>query len=389
MKKIILLLALIPAVLSAQTQKALNIYEQTDKRAAQIPETATGSAELGSYIRDNFSTETDKARAAYVWIAQHIDYDLENMYAINFYEKDEERIQKVLALRKGVCAHYAALYHDICRHAGLRSFVVEGFTQQGATRDDIPHAWCAVQLDDAWYMVDPTWGAGYVSNNKYTRKLNNEYFKVSPAVFVKSHMPFDYLWQFLGKPITVQEFYERKTSAAGEDFSYTDSIAAHMQLDSIKQTEAIVRRIEKNGLKNSMIFDRYQHLRLDLERMKQNRTVNLYNSAVIDMNDAVADFNDYINYYNKQFTPMKSDNELQEMLDKVDRKISAAKAKLTQLGEPGDDLQAMVRQMNRSMDDIGTQLAEQQAWLKKYLAKGKMGRKTSFQKYTWMGIPLN
>lgn len=138
-----------------------------------------------------------------------------------------------------------------------------------------------------------------------------------------------------------------------------------------------------------MIFDRYQHLKLEVERLKQNRTVNLYNSAMGDFNTAVNDFNDYVNFYNKQFTPTKPDTELEEMLNKVDRSLSGAKSKLKDIDEPGENLQSLILQSNRSLNDLTIKLEEQQEWMKKYLAKGRMGRKSMFHKITWMGIPMN
>jgi len=28
------------------------------------------------------------------------------------------------------------------------------------------HAWLAVSIEEIWYLIDPTWGAGYINNNK-------------------------------------------------------------------------------------------------------------------------------------------------------------------------------------------------------------------------------
>jgi transglutaminase/protease-like cytokinesis protein 3 len=67
------------------------------------------------------------------------------------------------------------------------------------------------KIDGSWYIFDPTWGAGYV-NKYFIKKLNNAYFKVEPAQIIASHIPFDYLWQFLNYPITNGEFMKAKPS---------------------------------------------------------------------------------------------------------------------------------------------------------------------------------
>jgi transglutaminase/protease-like cytokinesis protein 3 len=46
----------------------------------------------------------------------------------------------------------------------------------------------------------------------FIKKLNNAYFKVEPAQIIASHIPFDYLWQFLNYPITNGGFMKAKPS---------------------------------------------------------------------------------------------------------------------------------------------------------------------------------
>lgn len=52
------------------------------------------------------------------------------MFAINFYEKKEDKIAKPLKTRKGICENYASLFTDICIKSGLKSFVIEGYTSK-------------------------------------------------------------------------------------------------------------------------------------------------------------------------------------------------------------------------------------------------------------------
>lgn len=387
---IIVLFMILTQYLSAQ--KTTNAYAAVDKKALEIPESQTSTTnDIAAYIKQNFSTETDKARAIFIWIATNIEYDIENIFAINFYEKDEDRIKRVLTIRKGICSHYAALFHDIASKAGLRSYIIVGYTKQNGFTDYIPHAWCAASIDNAWYIFDPTWGSGYVNNSKFYKKINNEYFKALPSVMIASHMPFDFMWQFLNYPVTNQEFYEGKT---GENkskpyFSYTDSIAAYEKMGNIEQMQASARRIEKNGLKNSMIFDRMQHLKLEIENTQQNEAVTLYNSAVVDYNEAINNFNTYIYYYNKQFTPAKKDAEIKQMVDVVDIDIQKAKNKLNAIKYADNNMNQMTQQLRKSINELIPRIEEQKEWVEKYLGKSKLGRKTMFQKFTWMGVPLN
>ncbi len=119
------------------------------------------------------------------------------MFAIDFYEDPGEKIAKPLRTKKGICENYAALFTAVCGQAGIESVVVIGYTKQRGFVDFIPHAWCAALVDGSWRLFDPTWGSGYVDKGKFVRKMNEDYFCAAPDAFIKSHMPFDYLWQFL------------------------------------------------------------------------------------------------------------------------------------------------------------------------------------------------
>lgn len=391
MKRIALIL---PLLLTAQmlfAQKPVaNEYAAIDKIALQAPDISTTDA-LAGYVNDHFKTDPEKVRAIFIWVASNIEYDLQNMFAINFYEKREEKIAKALLNKKGICEHYAAVFNEVCGKAGIKSVIVEGYTKQNGFTDYIPHAWCAALVGGSWFLFDPTWGSGYVYNGKFVRKINNSYFKASPSVLIKSHMPFDYLWQFLNYPVTNQEFYEGHVQANKSKpfFSYPDSIKAYEAQSHMEQLEASAIRVEKNGMKNSLIYDRLQHLKMEIEHDKQSTTVGLYNNAVAAYNTAINGFNEFVQYRNNQFSPVKPDVEIQSMLDNVDQQLNQAANLLSQIKKPDANLAATIISLKKSLEDAAIHVREQQEWLKKYLSKSKAGRKSMFYKVSWMGIPLN
>ena len=383
-------------ILTTQTvfaqRTTVNEFSSIDKKALQLPDSLTKTTDqIANYITSNFTTDSDKSRAVFIWVASNIQYDIDNMFAVNFYEEREEKIAKPLRTRKGICEHYASLFTDICQKAGLKAFVIEGYTKQNGFTDYIPHAWSAVLIDGSWFLFDPTWGSGYINGGKFFKKINNDYFKVSSTAFIKSHIPFDYLWQFLNYPVTNQEFYEGKTqeNKTKPFFDFADTLQTYEKLNHIDQLISSAYRVEKNGVKNSMVFDRLQHLKLEIENDRQTKTVNLYNSAVADYNDGMNALNDFINYRNKQFTPNKTDPEIQSMLDIADNKLKEAKNKLGQISNPNANASNMIRQLTKSIDDVSVQMKIQQNWLKLYFSKSKAGRKSMFYKVTWLGVPLN
>ncbi len=374
-------------------QKAtVNALLAIDKKALQLPDSLTKTTDqIANYIKSHFITDTEKSRAIFIWVASNIQYDIDNMFAINFYEKKEDKIAKPLKTRKGICENYASLFTDICIKSGLKSFVVEGYTKQNGFTDYIPHAWCAALIDSTWLLFDPTWGSGYVNGGKFLKKINNDYYKVNPSTLIKSHIPFDYLWQFLHYPVTNQEFYEGKTqqNKTKPFFNFNDTIQLYEKQNYLEQLISSSYRVEKNGVKNSLVFDRLQHLKLEIENYKQTKTVNIYNSAVMDYNDGINGLNDFIQYRNKQFTPKKTDTLIQAMIDVADGKFKEAKDKLGKITNPDANSSNMIRQLTKSIDDASQQLKEQQDWLKLYFSKSKLSRKSMFYKVALFGIPLN
>lgn len=369
----------IQTIFSQQT--SVNEFSSIDNKALELPDSLTTTTEgIASYIRANFNTDNEKTRAIYTWLVNNIKYDIENIFAINFYERKEDKIAKALKSKKGICENYAALFNDICIKSGIKSFVIEGYTKQNGFTDYMPHAWCAALVDSLWFLFDPTWGSGYINGGKFIKKTDYTFFKANPSKLIKSHMPFDYLWQFLDYPLTNQEFYENRTqlNKSKPYFNYADSIRSFENLNYIDQLTSSAYRIEKNGVKNSLIFDRLQHIKLEIENDRQSKVVNIFNTAVIDYNDGVNEFNDFINYRNKQFVPKKPDQLIQDMLNVSENKINEAKTKLAQINNPDANTAKMIIQLTKSINDVLVQVEEQQKWLKIYFGKGKTGRKMMF-----------
>ena len=390
--RIITFILLIGFLGELSAQKKNNEFAQIDKTMIQVSDSITISTKgLSDYIKASFNNETEKSRAIFIWIANNIQYDYENMFAINFYQNTNEIIEKVLKSKKGICMHYAELYNAIANQVSIKSYVISGYTKQNGFVDYIPHAWCASFIDSTWYLIDPTWGSGYIENSKFVKKTNDFYFKTKPEQIVKSHMPFDPLWQFQNHPVTNQEFYEGKTGINTQKpyFNFEDTLLLFEKETEIEKLESSSRRIEKNGVKNSLIFDRLQHNKREIEYYNNKLLVETYNSAVNLCNEGINQLNSFIEYRNKQFTPKKSDKEIQQMVDLIEQTLNNSREKLNEIKKPDSNIANSMIQLNKSIDEATRNLNEQKAFLDKYFKTGKMFRKSLFYKYTWMGIPLN
>jgi len=378
--KLSLLFLFFASQVSAQNS---NSYVVAKPKVSMIPDSVTYTTDaMAVYINSHFNSKTEKVRAIYTWVTINIRYDVDNMYAINFYVKRDEIINKALKTRKGICSNYAALFDDLCNKTGLKSYMIEGYTKQKGFVDYLPHAWCAALIDSTWYMFDPTWGAGYVSKGKFYPEVNYKYFKVQPSELIKTHMPFDYLWQFSYYPVTPQQFYDDSTQEyrSAEYFNFPDSIKRYDRLPVNQQLNETCYRIEKFGIKNSLIYDRLQHLRHEIETMKQNANIFLYNSAGVDFNEGINYYNVFIEYRNKLFMPMKSDVEIKRMIDVASNKLHEAKFKVGKIKDPDDNISSLMESFNKLIDQAIIQVKEQEDFVGKYLRKSPPERKRMFYK---------
>ncbi len=371
-----------------------NEFSVVDKIALQIPLSSTKSTDqIAKYINMNFTSDNNKSRAAFIWVASNITYDVPNMYAVNIDETKEDRIAKTLNTRKGICENYATLLTEILTKVGIKSFVVAGFTKQNTTIDLLSHAWNAALIDGSWYLFDPTWGSGYVNGGKFTKNINNKFYKVRPENSIKSHMPYDYMWQFLDYPITSQEFYDGKTqqNKNKEIFNYKEFLSEYEKQTEVEQLKSSVMRIKKNGVKNKLISEQLKFIKLEIENIQHNQIVDRYNVAIALYNEGIAGYNDFIYFRNKQFKPERTDNDIQAMIDNAANNLEKAKTILRETPATDDSKTSMIKQLKSAVDQAAKNVAEQQAWLKSYLSKGKLARKSMFfeRKVSIFGVTIN
>ena len=367
-------------------------YALIDNKMSNIPISSTNSTQaIADYINDNFKTDTDKIRAAFYWTASNVSYDVANMLTVNFNETPQQQIAKTLKTKKGVCIHYATVFNDISNKIGIQSYIIEGYTKQYGKVANLAHAWCAVKIDNKWYLFDPTWASGYVSNGKFFKKLNENYFKAEPTKLISSHIPFDYLWQFLNYPITNNEFYEGRTqiNKSKKHFNFESEIGEYNTLSEIDKLFESAARIEKNGVKNTMILQRLEGKKKEMAYLRRNSNVEKLNSIVNNYNEAVDLLNEFVHYRNNKFKPILSDDEISRMIEAPIEKLVKCQGAIYAIGSVGTENSSNLTSLKKSISDVLAQAKEHELFVQEYLSKSKIVRKTMFTKVFWSGIPLN
>ena len=367
-------------------------YDLIDKKIAAIPiKSATSTDEIAKYINANFKTENDKIRAVFFYTTSNLSYDVANMFTVNSDETPQDRILKALKTKKGICWDYALIYNEIANLVGIKSVVIQGYTKQNGKVDTMAHAWCASRIGNKWYLFDPTWGSGYVNNNKYTQKINNIHFKVEPSKMINSHIPFDYLWQFINYPITNQEFIIGKTQIdkTKKIFDFESEITKYESLPKMDQFFESAQRIEKNGLKNQLISQAYTYAKSSWNYERETENNTKFNQIVTLYNTAIVELNDFVYYRNNKFKPTITDEELKQKITSLKNKFLNCQELLNNLGKVDSGNLQNVNSMKSGLTGTLKQAEEQEVFVTTYLSKSKLVRKTMFSKVTWFGIPLN
>ncbi|BFM41140.1 transglutaminase domain-containing protein [Synechocystis sp. LKSZ1] len=181
----------------------LSNAEQLDQFAQNLTYSGTSVSELAALLSPQARTDAEKARLAYSWITQHIGYDV----TLN---RDDLSPEGVLQRRKTICGGYANLYQALAKEMGLQAVIIEGYAKGvgGIVGDDsqLNHAWNAVDIEGAWYLIDTTWGAGNVNNQEFQAQFSPFYFATPPTRLINTHFPAETQWQLFQPLMTRTEF---------------------------------------------------------------------------------------------------------------------------------------------------------------------------------------
>ncbi|HTN05310.1 transglutaminase domain-containing protein [Agriterribacter sp.] len=349
------------------TGQVWNTYDVFSRFSIAVPDSASRSAAaLAAYIRSRYDAPKVQLQAIYSWVTANIRYNDDSSYYFNRNVDHETKIAATLRRRKGVCENYANLFADLASRIGLTAYVIYGYPIGVSARGNTGHAWCAVNIDEEWWLFDPTWDTG--------QQGSFQYFMVHPAVFIQTHIPFDPLWQLLEKPIS----YRNSATKNKDSFQYKDSVKAFLQMDSLQQYLAIERRM-KNAGANSEMFRLWQsYNRMNIAIIAGEQDMQLYNGAVDNLNTATGVFNLFVQYRNNGFLPQKPDAVIRTMLEPISLLITEANKKLDEMGLLVENFQYNTEGIRKKLASLSKRSEEQKEFLKKYLAAGPPERAQLF-----------
>ncbi len=171
-------------------------------------------ASITDSITHLFPNKSQKARAIYTWIANHISLDPKMVRSADTKNTEPEN---VILFRKSNALGFSLLFQEMCSQANIRCLSVDGFYKWNtAAFDEIPdevnHHWNVVQLGNSpseWFYADAALGSGMLDNkiSSFTKYFSNVYFFPNPNVFNLAHYPNNKAWMLGEGPKSIKEFY--------------------------------------------------------------------------------------------------------------------------------------------------------------------------------------
>lgn len=184
-------------------------FREIDDHAIKAPNSVRTSVEsLATYLTSPAKDDVEKARAIFRWMAKNIAYDTSAYFSKNY---GDINAKSVLKSGKSICAGYSDLFEALASASGLDVVTIDGYAKGygykgGSHFTETNHAWNAVKLNGSWYLLDSTWGAGYMDGHSFVRKFQPFYFLTPPEDLIYTHLPTEDRWQLLERNITLEDF---------------------------------------------------------------------------------------------------------------------------------------------------------------------------------------
>ncbi|MEY8778848.1 transglutaminase domain-containing protein [Allomuricauda sp. XS_ASV26] len=334
-------------------------YAKIDEQSKSVPDSLKTPVEIAEFLTSKLKNEDEKVRALYIWITHNIQYDVSQINGDFHYNSYDQMVRETINTRKGICGHYAQLFHHMCKIIGIESYVISGYTRQLDFDEisELNHAWNAVRINNQYLFIDNTFAAGYVDDRgDYVNEFSDDYFLISPKELIKTHVPFDPVWQFLDNPVNNVDFKNKdfsKLNIVG-DFDYKDTISSMIGLDTIVRVRKRIDRIKKSGITNILIREYLTESEQQIENHRYGNWISSYNNIKKMVNNAKDQINMGINfdhifigYMNKRFrNPKIDDEQIKRTIEKANlhfyqgkNELKKSKKLLNELEYSGENLE--------------------------------------------------
>jgi hypothetical protein len=167
--------------------------------------------ELKEFLKTPLTkNELEKAWLVYLWITNNISYDVNTFKEVKRFDGNPS---SVFLKSSTISAGYSILFKDLCESLSLKSSHIKGYAKGFSFEKSRKplfhenHDWNTVQINNRLYLVECTWGAGYVTpEHKFKKKFQPYYFCAPPHVFIQQHFSENFQYQTV--KLSFEEFHQ-------------------------------------------------------------------------------------------------------------------------------------------------------------------------------------
>ena len=215
MKKSLLLFVASIAILFSHAQIATSKYQYIDDEVKKLGSFPTKNvAEIADAITAKYSSNEEKARAIFYWIANNIAIDPK---AVKQQDEKNKLPEKVIELRKATPLGFSLLVQEMCSYAKIRCLSVDGYVKNHAEEinekaEEKNYSWNVVQLgqtSEAWYYIDASRASGFLDPKLsiFTKQFTSQYFFTDKKLFNLIYFPDNLAWMLGGGNKSMKDFY--------------------------------------------------------------------------------------------------------------------------------------------------------------------------------------
>ncbi len=236
---------------------------------------------LAHELCDGLAGDRQKVNAIYNWITHNIKYDVKKLQKVN---RKPDEVEIVLKKRKAVCDGYSKLFTALCEEAGVKAVTIDGYAKDwmfdNGDQFYIPrHAWNAAYVEGKWHLVEPTWGAGYLTQEpnwfkklfskasknpamargklKFKFSYDPQYMLMDPLTFRKDHLPTDPIWQLTDTAMPIAIYEAGDTAIMKFNSQYNILVQNLPDLDRINKLDEL-KRSQETGERVTTYNPRYR-----------------------------------------------------------------------------------------------------------------------------------
>lgn len=165
---------------------------------------------VARYVAARVTDPFERVKALHDWVVTRLEYDSASLTGV----RKAQDARSVFDSRLGVCEGYARLLVELGKHSGDRVVYLTGeVREEHGELAPIGHAWNAVEVKGAWYLVDATWDDPVMKDGSDVYRT--DYLFIPPSLAGLNHFPDESRWQLREKPLSRAEFLRQPMATPG------------------------------------------------------------------------------------------------------------------------------------------------------------------------------